>query len=151
MKRKMGIFNIFGKLKEKVNKYTYAKMMNGYTPIFNSFGNDIYASDIVQNAVRCIQNDISKLNPKHIRVDPNTGLQTIVNDSLNKLLKYGPNPLMTTTDFLEKIVYLREIDKNVFIYPAFNKILLGNGKYKREYTGLWPLNPIEADFLEDIP
>ena len=136
----MGIFNILNKVKQKVNKYTYAKMMNGYTPIFNSFGNDIYASDIVQNAIRCIQNDISKLNPKHIRVDPNTGLQTIVNDSLNKLLKYGPNPLMTTTDFLEKIVY---------IYPEFKKILLENGKYKREYIGLWPLNPIEADFLED--
>ena len=68
----MGIFNILNKVKQKVNKYTYAKMMNGYTPIFNSFGNDIYASDIVQNAIRCIQNDISKLNPKHIRVDPNT-------------------------------------------------------------------------------
>ena len=150
MREKMGIFNIFSKLKEKVNNYTYAKMMNGYTPIFNSFGNDIYASDVVQNAIRCIQNDISKLNPKHIRVDPNTGLQTVVNDSINKLLKYGPNPLMTTTDFLEKIVYLREMNKNVFIYPAFNRISLGNGKYKREYTGLWPLNPIEADFLEDI-
>lgn len=56
---------------------------------------------------------------------------------------------MTTTDFLEKIVYLREINKNVFIYPTFDKIPLENGKYKRQYTGLWPLNPIEADFLED--
>ena len=131
----MGIFNILNKVKQKVNKYTYAKMMNGYTPIFNSFGNDIYASDIVQNAIRCIQNDISKLNPKHIRVDPNTGLQTIVNDSLNKLLKYGPNPLMTTTDFLEKIVYLREMNKNVYIYPEFKKILLENGKYKENILG----------------
>lgn len=74
----MGIFNFLGKLKEKASNYGYAKMMNGCTPIFNQFGNDIYASDIVQNAIRCIQNDISKLNPKHIRVDPNTGLQTII-------------------------------------------------------------------------
>ncbi|NLK94724.1 MAG: phage portal protein [Clostridiales bacterium] len=145
----MGIFNILGKVKEKVKNHTYAKMMNGYTPVFTQFGNNVYASDIVQGAIRCIQDDISKLNPKHIRIDPNTGLQSVINDNINKLLKYGPNPLMTTTDFLEKIVYLREINKNVFIYPSYNIIKLGKSKYKREYTGLWPLNPIEAEFQED--
>lgn len=146
---KIGIFNILNKAKEKIQYHQYAKMMNGYTPVFNQFGNDIYASDIVQNAIRCIQDDISKLNPKHIRIDPTTGLQTVVNDEITKLLRYGPNPLMTTTDFLQKIVYLREINKNVYIYPSFEKIPLGNGLYKRRYTGFWPLNPIEAEYQED--
>lgn len=146
----MGIFNILAKAKQRITNYTYAKMMNGYTPVFNSFGDNVYASDIVQAAIGCIQNDISKLNPRHIRIDPNTGLQSEINDNINKLLKYGPNPLMSTSDFLEKIVYLREINKNVFIYPAYKKVPLGNGKYKREYTGLWPLNPIEVEFQEDL-
>lgn len=145
----MGIFNIFSKIKHVKQNYQYAKMMNGYIPVFNSFGNDIYASDIIQNTIRCISRDISKLNPQHIRVDPKTGLQEVVNDEINKLLKYGPNPLMSTSDFLEKIIYLMEVNKNVFIYPSWDRVDLGGGKYKRRYTGLWPLNPIEAEFEEN--
>lgn len=128
---------------------SYAKMMNGCIPVFNSFGEDIYASDVVQNAIRCITTEMSKLNPRHIRTDNITGLETVVNSDIGRLLKFGPNPLMTTSDFLEKITYLREINKNVYIYPTFRKIPLGNGSYKREYTGLWPLNPQEVDYLED--
>lgn len=146
----MGVFNVFRNIKQKVKNNTYAKVMNGYTPVFSSFGSNVYASDIVQAAIGCIQNDISKLNPRHIRVDPGSGLQSEINDNINKLLKYGPNPLMSTSDFLQKIVYLREINKNVFIYPAYNKVSLGNGKYRREYTGIWPLNPIEVEFQEDL-
>ncbi len=32
----------------------HADMLNGFTPIFSQFGNDIYASDVVQQAIRCI-------------------------------------------------------------------------------------------------
>lgn len=127
----------------------YAKMMNGYTPIFNQFGNNVYASDIVQNAISIICNDMSKLCPKHIRINPDDGMQTIVNDELNRLLKFGPNPLMTTSDFIYKIVFQYEYNKNAWIYPTYNKIPLGDGKYKRYYTGLWPLNPTLVEFLED--
>lgn len=144
----LGILDFFGKTKTKYTNYKYAKMMNGYTPVFNSFGNNIYASDIVQSAIRCIADDMSKLNPKHIRTDSN-GMQSVVNDELTKLLKFGPNPLMTTSDFIYKIVYLREVNKNVFIYPTYNKIKLNDGRYKRQYTGLYPLNPLSADILED--
>ena len=145
----MGLFNAIRKHKENKLVKEYAKMMNGYSPVFSQFGNNIYASDIVQNAIRCLQDDMSKLDPKHIRIDNQSGIQSIVNDEINKLLKFGPNPLMTTSDFLAKIVYLREIEKNVYIYPSYNIIPLGGGKYKRQYTGLWPLNPSQVEYLED--
>lgn len=145
----MGIFDWLNKFKSNRVINNYAKMMSGYTPVFTQYGNDIYANDIVQNAIRCLQTDISKLQPKHIRIDPETGLQTIVNDEINKLLKYGPNPLMTTSEFLEKIVYLREINKNVYIYPTYEKIYIDKNNYKRCYTGLYPLNPRQVDYLED--
>lgn len=128
---------------------SYAKMMNGYSPVFSNFGEDIYASDLVQIAISRICTEMSKLNPKHIRTDSVTGLQNIVNSSIGKLLKFGPNPLMTTSDFLEKITYLREIYKNAYIYPEYRTIPLGDGFYKREYTALWPLNPREVNYLED--
>lgn len=145
----MGLFDYFRKQNEVRQVLKYAKMMSGYSPVFSQFGDNIYASDIVQNAIRSISSEIGKLNPKHIRTDTETGIQRVVNSSINKLLKYGPNPLMTTTDFLEKIVYLREVNKNAFIYPTYNEIPIGGGYVKREYTGFYPLNPIQVDFLED--
>lgn len=142
----MGLFNIF---KKKYNERQYNQMLNGNRAIFTQFGQDIYASDVVLNCVRCIATEISKLQPKHIRTDPN-GMQKEVNSDINKLLKYGPNPLMTTSDFLEKIVWIREKTKNCFIYPSYD--IVKDEKTKRDmkkYTGLWPLNPIQADLLQD--
>ncbi|EPY2286128.1 phage portal protein [Clostridium sporogenes] len=144
----MAFKNIFKIFKEVKIQREYAKMLNGSTPIFSQFGEDIYASDIVQNCIRCIVNETSKLQPKHIRTY--NGKQNIINSSINRLLKYGPNDVMTTTDFLEKITYLREINKNCFIYPKYKKIGLGNGTYKREYIALYPLNPTLVEFLEDM-
>ncbi len=146
---KIGILNYLKGIKKSVQNMKYAKMMNGYTPVFNQFGNNVYASDIVQNAISIICNDMSKLCPKHIRINPEDQMQSIVNDELNRLLKFGPNPLMTTSDFISKIVFQYEYNKNAFIYPTYEKVPLGEGKYKRYYTGLWPLNPTLVEFLED--
>jgi HK97 family phage portal protein len=146
----LGFFDSLKKNREdKRRKIAYAKMMNGYSPIFSQFGDDIYVSDIVQSAIRCITTEMSKLNPQHIRTDSATGLQTNVNSDIGRLLKFGPNPLMTTSDFMEKITYLREINKNAYIYPTYNKINNNDGTYTRQYTGLYPLNPLEVEYLED--
>lgn len=146
----MGFFDSLKKNREdKQRRIAYAKMMNGYSPVFSQFGDDIYVSDVVQSAIRCITTEMSKLNPQHIRNDSATGLQTSVNSDIGRLLKYGPNPLMTTSDFMEKITYLREVNNNAYIYPTYNKILNGDGTYTRQYTGLYPLNPQEVEYLED--
>lgn len=123
-------------------------MLNGSVPIFTQFGNDIYASDIVQGCIRCIATAIGKCKPRHIRTNE-YGMQQTVKGSINRLLHFQPNPFMTTSDFLEKIVYLREMHKNVFIYPAFREISIKEGYVKREYTGFYPLQPIQTTFLED--
>ena len=145
----MGIMNVIRGFSAYRKNLVYAKMMNGMMPVFTSFGNDVYASDITKGAIRCIANEMSKLNPRHIRQDGSTGLQTEVNDEINRLLKYGPNPYSTTSDFLMKIVYMREKYNNVYIYPAYEKVDLGEGKYKRRYTGFYPLNPLGEEYLED--
>ncbi|MDE6776703.1 MAG: phage portal protein, partial [Oscillospiraceae bacterium] len=51
-----------------------------------------------------------------------------------------PNPIMTTVDFLEKITWLLFLNYNCFILPTWNSNML---------TGLYPLNPVNVDFLED--
>jgi HK97 family phage portal protein len=138
------IKNIF----RKDTNMKYAQMLNGYVPIFSQFGQDIFASDIVQACVDCIATEISKLQPKHVRTD-NYGMQLNVNSSLNRLFKFAPNELMTTRDFLEKIVYLLYKNMNVFIYPTYDLITDGKGNSRREYTGFYPLNPTTVTFLQD--
>lgn len=145
----MGLFDAIKGYMGYRKQLHYAKVMNGMVPVFSSFGSDVYASDITKGAIRCISNEISKLSPRHIRTDRTSGMQQQVNDEINRLFKFGPNPYMTTSDFLAKIVYMREKYNNVYIYPAYTKEYVEDGKYKRKYTGFYPLNPIGEEYLED--
>jgi HK97 family phage portal protein len=126
----------------------YARMLDGRLPIFTQFGTDIFASDLVQMATDCIATEISKLQPRHIRTD-NSGLQTIPTGALNRLLRFGPNPLMSTRDFLEKLVWLLYRNLNCFIYPTYDIVTSAQGTARKEFTGFYPLDPIEVTFLQD--
>lgn len=125
-----------------------ARMLNGYSPIFSQFGEDVFASDVVQMCVDVIATECSKLQPKHIRID-NNGMQHIVKNSINRLFKFAPNELMTTRDFLEKIIWLLYTNYNAFIYPMYVIKDDGRGNQTREYIGFYPLNPTLVTFLQD--
>lgn len=127
---------------------SYAKMLDGRTPIFSQFGQNIYVSDVVQMCIGIIANEMSKLQPRHIRTNAN-GIQTVVNSSINRLFKYGPNELMTTKEFIEKIIWLLYMNNNSFIYPVFEPREDNNGNMIKYYTGFYPLNPTGVDFLQD--
>lgn len=131
--------------KQKDPYRQYAKFLDGYSPIFSQFGESIYTSDIVQMCIDVIATEISKLQPKHIRTDAN-GMKSEVNSSLNRLFKFAPNELMTTRDFLEKIVWQLYLNYNCFIYAQYENNPNGQS---RTYTGLYPLNPKQVDFLQD--
>lgn len=128
--------------KDYRQRMQYAKLLNGYIPVFSQFGHNIYASDVVQMCIDVIATEISKLQPRHIR--NSNGIQTVPNNSLNRLFKFAPNELMTTRDFLEKIVWLLYMNYNAFIYPTYENI--GNS---REYKAFYPLNPSTVSFLQD--
>lgn len=135
------------KLKRKPKvKTEYADMLNGFTPIFSQFGQDIYASDVVQQALQCIVSEMKKLNPQHVRV--NGSDVTTVNSSLQTVLQ-APNELMTTSDFIEKIVWQLLFNYNSFIIPTFDVWIDKNGVEQRRYTGLYPVQPTQVDFIQD--
>src|SRR5471030_3023268 len=81
----------------------YAKMLDGSYPAFSQFGNNIYVSDIVQNCIDIIASECSKLQPKHIFTN-SQGLQQIPKSTINRLFKFAPNELMTTSEFIEKTI-----------------------------------------------
>ena len=138
----MGLFD-FLKPKNKQSGLSYAPTMTGYNPTFTSFGDNVYASDIVVQSIRCKANEFKKLDPRHIRT---TGekQQSITDSSIARVLK-RPNAYMTQADFLEKIVILRELSKNCFIYPTYYMTQGG----ERFYTGLYPLKPQRVDYQQD--
>lgn len=127
-------------------KTEYADMLNGFTPIFSQFGDDIYASDVVQQAINCIVSEMKKLTPQHVRasgcdVSPvNSDIQTVLN---------APNEIMTTSEFIEKIVWQLFFNYNSFIIPTYYVWTDKDGTEKRKYTGLYPIQPTQVDFIQD--
>lgn len=138
----MGFFD-FLKKKEKQKGLRYAPTMTGGLPFFSPFGESVYASDIVVQSIRCKANEFKKLDPYHVRTTDGKQL-TVTDSSIARVLR-RPNPFMTTADFLEKITILLELNKNVFIYPAFY-LTRGGERY---YTGLYPLKPSAVEYMQD--
>ena len=141
-----------GWLKEKLFKRkpknsAYADILNGYTPIYSQFGQNIYASDVVQQAVNCIVTELKKLTPLHVRtidgdVQPiKSNIQSVLN---------APNEVMTTSEFIEKIIWNLYLNYNSFIVPVYNSWTDENGVEQRYYTALYPIAPTQVDFLQDV-
>lgn len=138
--------NLLKKQEEKVNNTTYAEVMSGYAPIFSQFGNNIYASDVVQQAISCIVQEIKKLNPQHVIENGSDVIP--VNSDIQRVLN-NPNPLMTTSDFLEKCTWLLYLNLNCFIIPTYYEWVDDKGRYNKRYDGLYPISPSQVDFIED--
>lgn len=135
------------KLRRKPKTKTkYAQMLNGYTPIYSQFGDDIYASDVVQQAINCIVMECKKLIPQHVK---NNGSDVIpVNSDVQAVLN-APNEIMTTTDFIEKIIWQLYFNYNAFIIPTWYARQESNGSLTRVYTGLYPIAPTNVEILQD--
>lgn len=140
----MGFFD-FLKKKKPVNT-TYVDTLNGFSPIFSQFGQDIYVSDVVQQALMCIVSEIKKLIPKHVtEVD---GDVIPMRTDIQTMLSY-PNELMTTSDLLEKVAWLLFFNYNAFLIPSYYTWKDKDGREKRHYTTLYPVAPTQVDFIQD--
>lgn len=141
----MGWLDKFFKKAPKNSKF--APTFDGFTPIYSQFGTNIYASDVVQQALKCIVDEMKKLTPTHIRLmnnDP-VPIKGNVQDVLN-----NPNRLMTTSEFIEKTVWMLLLNYNAFIIPTYYTWVDDKtGAEKRYYDSLYPINPTQVDFIED--
>lgn len=142
----MGLFSkLFHK---KPNSSRYAQTLDGFAPLFTQFGTNIYASDVVQQALKCIADEMKKLTPQHIRIidsDPVPVKSSTIQDVLD-----NPNPLMTSTEFIEKTVYLLLMNYNAFIIPVYETWTDEvTGAQRRYYKALYPILPTQVDFIED--
>lgn len=142
----MGLFDRF--LRRRLKQWAYAQNLNGWAPTYSQFGSNIYASDVVQQALKCIVDEIKKLNPQHIRMKGDDPVP--VRDSTIQAVLDNPNPIMTTTEFLEKVTWLLLLNYNAFIVPEYDVwIDKATGQERRYYKALYPIQPTQVDFLQD--
>ena len=142
--------SIFDKLFHRKPKNTiWAPALDGIAPIYSQLGTNIYASDVVQQALKCIVDEMKKLNPTHIRMEGNDPVP--VSGSTVQAVLNDPNPLMTTSEFLEKSVWLLLMNYNVFILPVFRTWTdRATGQERRYYEALYPIKPQIVNFIEDL-
>ena len=136
------IKNLFGDSKADKEKKIIAEVLSDSRAVFSSFGNNIYFSDFVNNAIDRIASEIGKIDVVSVVEKENSVIRA--NDEITKLFKFQPNPLQTTKDFLSACEWLRRKNANCFIYPAYENIP-NNGKIFKRYKAFYPLNPVTAE------
>ena len=138
----------FSKLFQKGPKnQNFAPTMDGWLPVYSQFGTNIYASDVVQQALKCIVDEMKKLNPTHVRYIDNDPVP--IKGNIQDILS-SPNQLMTTSEFLEKTIWMLLLNYNAFIIPTYYTWVDDKtGAERRYYDALYPINPTQVDFIED--
>lgn len=142
----MWLTDFINKFRGSKQNKVYASMLNGYSPIFSQFGQDIYASDVVQQAIMCVVMELKKLTPTHVRMNGSDPLP--VQGDMQKLLEF-PNERMTQSDFIEKIFWQLFLNYNSFVVPTYDMTVNARGDRVKRYTGLYPIAPHQVDFLQD--
>lgn len=99
---------------------------------------NVFDTATVQQAINCILKEVRKLEPRHV-VKKNNGY-SLVNDNIQAVLD-NPSELMTTADFLEKVIYNLLTTSNSFVLPVWD-----NGAL----SALYPLQPTNVEFLQDL-
>lgn len=140
--------SIFDKLFKRPPKNgRLATTLDGLMPVYGQFGTNIYASDVVQQALKCIVDELKKLKPVHVRYKDNDPVP--IRGDLQDVLN-NPNPLMTTSEFLERTSWLLLMNYNAFIIPTYYTWRdEKTGEERRKYEALYPINPSQVDFIED--
>ena len=126
----------------------FARTLNGLAPVYTQFGTNIYASDVVQQALACIVDEVKKLNPQHIRIVDNDPVP--ISTSTVQAVLNVPNAVMTTAEFLEKITWLLLLNYNAFVIPTYRTWTDRNtGEERRYYEALYPIKPTQVNFIQD--
>lgn len=134
------LIDLFKKKKEQTKTKMFISGSNSY---INSYGDDYYKMDTARQAMERITMQTSKLDPRHIRRDPVTGVITQVKDDINNVL-HKPNEIMTTSDFIKKQIWGLYRNDNYFIFPYWR--INPNGT--RTLQALYPIETSNVEILE---
>lgn len=129
---------IFTKNKEKRSKQLLTqqfRLLTGYNAIFSTFAGGIYEMDLIRASIESIATQCSKLNPiisgsKKLR-------------ELENILQSSPNYLMTTQQFLARLVTMLKCENNAFIIPIYSDMTA------TKIVGLYPVMASKTKIVTD--
>ena len=128
----MGLFErIFGSRKERINASQTFQLLNGYKPVFHTWGGEIYESELVRAAIDARARHISKLSVETFGS---------ARQDLQGKLKLGPNEWQTWSQFLYRVSTILDVQNNAIIVPVIDPYGLT--------TGIVPVLPHEAELVE---
>lgn len=120
----MGLFSkIFkhDRESEKAQKqYTVFTELNGYRPVFHSWGGEIYESELVRSAIDARARHFSKLKPE---------IRGSARPSLQNKMKHAPNEWMTWSQWLYRVSTMLDVDNTCIIVPVYDADLIVTGYY----------------------
>ena len=138
----MGLFDIFKRKKKYVEPIQYdTRFFRSTLNIFQDFGDNINASDVVKICIDRIATHSAKLKPRYVKTEDDKTVQE-KKGNLSYLLKFQPNYLMSPYDFIYRVVTLLFLNNNAFIYPVYDSETY-------ELKELWPLKPNSVEMLKD--
>ena len=108
---------------------------------------NIYESESILNPIDRIATEVSKAKIRSI-VEKDNQIK-IQDDDISRLFAFHPNPLQTTSDFLNCLVWMRAKYNNVFVYPQFTWVTDKLGQKHKKFEAFWILKPIEFEVGTD--
>lgn len=127
----MGLFEKLFPKQEKIVPQGYFKTLTGYTPVFSSFGGEIYESELVRSCVDARARHISKLA---------INVVGSAKPSLKTKLRANPNEWQTWSQFLYRLSTILDIQNTAFIVPVYDKF--------GDITGIYPILPNNSEVVQ---
>lgn len=120
----MGLFK--KKEERKLREYLTQqfKLINGYNASFSTYSGGMYEMELIRSAVESIATQCSKLNPVVVGKKYK---------NIERMLQFAPNKIMTTQQFISKLVTILKVENNAFIIPIYPNQL------SNEIVGLYPV------------
>ena len=128
----MGAFSkLLGKFKIKNMMGGWFQLLDGYSPVFNTYDGGVYEMELTRACVHTFASHCSKLQPKVTGAD-SRGIQA--------MLEGKPNMFMTGAQFLYKAATIYETQNTCFIVPVLDT-------YDR-LVGYYPVVPDMTELRE---
>ncbi len=128
----MGLIEkILGRRRTQGQELSRMETFTAYSPVFTSWGGQLYESALVREAIYAKGRHIMKL-----RFD----MRGSAKRSLYNAVKVRPNPWSTWPDFLERCNAIYETQNNLIIVPLLDEY--------DEQRGFWPVFPAGCEIKE---
>ena len=110
---------------------SFFQTLTAYTPVFTSWGGQIYESEIVRAAIDARARHNSKLKVE---------IMGTANPSLQAKLRLGPNQWQTWSQFMYRVSTILDVNNTCFICPVFDDRMI--------ITGVYPVLPSMCSLVE---